>query len=564
MLAPLPWLSVHAQELARRPHYELVWLVVPGALLIGWNALRQPVLPGSETGRNPRRASVISAVGLLLLAVAVVFISPWLATVATLLNILALIDAIGGVLLIKRLLPAWAFLWLAIPPPRGPDERILLYLQGFATRWSSLVLDRLGVIHVVEGNVIELVNRKLFVEQACSGINSLFVLVMGTLFIAAWTRSRPLRAVVLVAASVVVVLTGNVIRIVVIAYSAARWHIDLSEGWPHTILGIIIYIGMLGLVFSTDRLISLLGMTVNQEVAAILAYRIKRWTWLLRQGATPENPVPTSTPLIVPAEPPVPTEPLTLHAGLSGVRSTLLGSWAFATVFGLLLAAQVYFLWQNKRDLLRTEHSIVEAFEPLAETDLPVELGRFRRVRFQTAHREATDQWGQNSKQWTYKAGALLASVSLDYTFLGWHELTDCYRTNGCKIGESVVLQDPQGSATSPSSASHSGRTEVRLVRPDGQFEYLVYGLADHNNRILDPPRTRGFVGAVLARLSNWTTPDNGLGIEVDLPSYQFQVLLVSEAPLSKSEVEEARQLYQQVRIAFLGARSPKRRGGVS
>ena len=289
VLAPLPWLSVHAQELARRPHYDLVWLVVPGALLIGWNALRQPVPPGLPTGRNARRASLISVVGLLLLVVAVVFISPWLATVATLLNILALIDAIGGTLLIKRLLPAWAFLWLSIPPPRGPDEKLLMFLQGFATHWSSQVLDRLGVLHVVEGNVISLVDRQLFVEQACSGINSLFTLVLGTLFIAAWTRSRPLRAVVLVAASVVVVLTGNIARIVIIAYTAARWQIDLSEGWPHTLLGIVLYIGMLGLVFSTDRLLSLLGMIVNQEIAAIVAYRIKRWTWLLRRGATPEN-----------------------------------------------------------------------------------------------------------------------------------------------------------------------------------------------------------------------------------------------------------------------------------
>ena len=192
-----------------------------------------------------------------------------------------------------------------------------------------------------------------------------------------------------------------------------------------------------------------------------------------------------------------------------------------------------------------------------------MELGRFRRIAFRTHHREATDLWGENSKSWTYKAGGLLAVVSLDYTFLGWHELTDCYQTNGCKIGESVVLQDPDGSATARSRASHSGRTEVRLVRPDGQFEYLVYGLADYDNRVLDPPRNRGFVGAVLARLSNWTTPDNGLGIEVELPSYQFQVLLVSDTPLGKSEVEEARQLYQQVRMAFL-ARGPKRHGGVS
>jgi exosortase len=562
VLAPLPWLTVHAQELARRPHYDLVWLVIPGALLIGWNALRQPVPPGSTTNRNPRRASMIAAVGLLLLTVAVVFISPWLATVATLLNILALIDAIGGLLLIKRLLPAWAFLWLSVPPPRGPDEKLLQALQTFATRWSSLVLDRLGVIHVVEGNVIELVNRKLFVEQACSGINSLFTLVLGTLFIAAWTRCRPIRAVVLVASAVVVVLAGNVIRIVLIAYMESRWHIDLSEGWPHQILGIVLYIGMLSLVFSTDRFLTLVGMMVNQEVAAVVAYRIKRWSWLVRQGKDAPIPRP-KTPELLPRKPVEATEPLTLQSGLDGVRATLLGSWSFATVFALLIAAQVYFLWQNKRDFLRSEDSIVRAFEPLGEGDLPPEIGRFRRVEFRTHQRESTDLWGENSKAWTYRAGGLLAVVSLDYTFLGWHELTECYRSNGCGIGEPSILQDPDPLAASRSRTSHSGRTEVRLTTPEGRFQYLIYGLADYDNRVLDPPRARGFVDKILARVGNWTTRDNGLGIEVELPSYQFQVLLVSETPIGKSEIEEVRQLYQQVRLAFL-SRGPKRHGGVS
>ena len=33
--------------------------------------------------------------------------------------------------------------------------QLLQLLQGLATEWSSAVLDRLGVVHLIEGNVIE-------------------------------------------------------------------------------------------------------------------------------------------------------------------------------------------------------------------------------------------------------------------------------------------------------------------------------------------------------------------------------------------------------------------------
>ena len=559
-LAPLPWLALHAQELSRRPHYQLYPLVIPGALALAWHALREPA-PNVPNGLNPRRSSGIALFGLCVLMVGVLFISPWLATVAALINLLAIIDAVGGWRLVRRLLPAWGFLCLALPPPRGPDEKLLLLLQSIATRWSSAVLDGLGVIHVMEGNIIEVVGRKLFVEQACSGINSLFTLVLGTLFIAAWTHSRLSRALLLVVASVGWVLVGNVLRIVTIAAVDSRWHIDLSSGWKHTALGMILFAMMLGLVFSTDRLIRIVVQLVGQEVASILAFPVRRWKWLSRAEEDRSGaPVPV-TGLAGDGIGKVPFATL-LRDGLHAVRTSWLGSWPFATVFAFVFCAQISFLWRNQRDFLRSEETVLKSFETLAEGDMPARIGPFQRARFETLHRKDDTSWGEYSKSWQYAMQGAAASVSLDYTFLGWHELTDCYRGNAWEIEGYDVRYGPEGNVAAGSSTER-GQAEVRLIHAAQGYGYLIYGLADYDSRPLAPPHAMGFVDRLVARLGNWSNPNNNLGVEAPLPTYQYQVFLQSQTPPTETEIREARLLFQKARDIFL-ARGPKRKGGTT
>ena len=140
--------------------------------------------------------------------------SQWLAAVG-------FVVAAGGVLaslddpaVRREWLPVWALLWFLIPPPLAWDEDLIVWLQSLASRGSSLVLDVFGVRHLMEGNVLVLPEHRLLVEEACSGIYSLFTLLTFTALFVVAVR-RPLRhAALLLASTVCWAWLMNIARVV--------------------------------------------------------------------------------------------------------------------------------------------------------------------------------------------------------------------------------------------------------------------------------------------------------------------------------------------------------------
>src|SRR5262249_15053610 len=153
---------------------------------------------------------------------------------------------------------AWLLLWLAVPPPLELDRDLILWLQGWTTRWSSAVLDALGVFHLTAGNVVEVDGQLLLVEGACSGVNSLVSVLACALFLMLLAERPPLRSLLLLAAAVGWVLAANVARVVGVAWLAARAGIDVSAGWRHEAFGLALFAVAVVLIVSTDGLLSFL------------------------------------------------------------------------------------------------------------------------------------------------------------------------------------------------------------------------------------------------------------------------------------------------------------------
>ncbi len=252
LAAHLPLLILHAQQIWMRPHYQFFPLVLLGAAVLAFLRLRDlgPLTPAPA----PRAWPLLGAAWILLAAAELLY-SSWLGTTAALAALAALLYALGGARLFRAALPAWLLLWLAVPPPFELDRQLILWLQSLTARWASAALDVVGVYHVMAGNVVEVGGRRLLVEEACSGVNSLFSTLACTLFYVFFVRRPPVRAVLLLAAAVGWVLAANVVRVAAIAFLAARWGIDLSEGWRHETLGAGLFVAVLGLVWSTDRLL---------------------------------------------------------------------------------------------------------------------------------------------------------------------------------------------------------------------------------------------------------------------------------------------------------------------
>ena len=241
--AHLPLLVLHVRQIWMRPHYQFIPLLPLGAAVLAFLGLRRlgPVAPAP-----PLRAALMLGAAWVVLAAAVLLYSSWLGAVAALAALAAALYAVGGARLFRALLPAWLLLCCAVPPPFELDRQLVLWLQSLTARWASAVLDFLGLYHVMAGNVVEVGGRRLFVEEACSGVNSLFSALACVLFFALLMRRRPLRIALLLTATVGWVLAANVARVAGIAYLLGRFGVDLTNGWRHEALGAGLFVAAPG------------------------------------------------------------------------------------------------------------------------------------------------------------------------------------------------------------------------------------------------------------------------------------------------------------------------------
>lgn len=62
-------------------------------------------------------------------------------------------------------------------------------------------------------------------------------------------------------------------------------------------------------------------------------------------------------------------------------------------------------------------------------------------VDFETQTRSSRSVWGENSLVWTLQSSdGLQVTLSVDYYFRKWHELTIYYRSSGWQLGDRMVL----------------------------------------------------------------------------------------------------------------------------
>jgi exosortase len=513
-LAHLALVAMQSRLSWEHPHYRFFPIAMLGAgLLVARDGRRLGRLePGPD-----RRAVPLLAVAWALLAVACLLGSPWLGSVAAMVAALAVADAIGGAPLLRAVLPAWVLLCLTIPPPLGLDEMLIARLQTAATSWSSRVLDLLGVFHAREGHVIRLADRRLLIEEACSGVHSLFAVLAGTTFLAIWARRSTGRTIALVVAAVGWVVLGNTLRIVAVTHLAARWQIDATTGWVHEALGVAVFALALGLTASTDALLSIFG-----DVRRLLRARERAMTMSL--DAIP----PASEPIIVS----IPTR-------LPDLRRTWLGSWRLAASYGVLLAVQPLLLRPLLEDYFLPGSVVASRLLALRADDLPASSGPFVREGFRTSRRDLMNNIGRFSQTWSYRWGRRAVAVSVDGPFLGWHDLSACYFGQGWTT--------PETSSAAEGEAPGGPFVTAGFVRPPDQRGDLFFILSDTQGRVLDPPGRGGLLGYVADRLTFWRTRR----------TYQVQVFVEGATPLTASERDQAEAFFREARSRLVPRLGP-------
>ncbi len=137
-------------------------------------------------------------------------------------------------------------------PPLMYDEKIINWLQAITTKVGSRLLNHFGFLHIRDGNILTFPGKRFLVEEACSGVQSLFtVLFLATLIVCGYRR-RLLHSVFVIAAAFGFAGIMNVLRICTISIAWSQSRIDLSSGWQHDTLGYIALAAAAFLVLSTD------------------------------------------------------------------------------------------------------------------------------------------------------------------------------------------------------------------------------------------------------------------------------------------------------------------------
>lgn len=521
LLAHVPLLVLHFWKLYEKlDEYGHAFLVPLAAYV-----LAKERLPG--LGKlQPGSTSILAILLGFALAVetfAVAVFSPWTGALGFLFCLLACTYGVGGRPLVLRLFPVWLFCWLILPLPFNLDQQLVTSLQTLTARWSSRMLDTLGVMHVLAGNTVELPGRKLEVEEACSGVHSLFACVSVTLFYVMWVRLPLIRGTLVLLSSVPWVMMANALRVVGVACLEKKG-IPASEGLLHTLLGVGVFVFTLTMVLSTDRLILFL-----------LPPRFDRFKMAPRI-AQHDEPGPTFLP---------------------SWSDTWLGSRASfpaALLYGVLAGGQIFMLALPPP---KAPPPVAPAtFSRLDANALPEKWGAWKRIAFDTKSRNNIE--AEYSRYWTYDSGFGRVYASVDYPFRDWHDLIVCYRVTGWSAAQPTLYTADEQAGTLP-------YVEVDLTQAPVSFGYLLFYLFDEHGQPMDQ-RPKGVLYSLRDRIlsvrKNWTSAGRKLAQgRQGQDCFQVQLFVEGYTPISEADRRQAqeffRMLCQEMRGKWLAQAGP-------
>lgn len=535
-MAPLT--ALYFRNLWSQPHYQFfpVLIAAVAALLVSrWKVERVTVTAApvdEETGyeQDPRSRSMLwprlrplVSLAIVGLGMAIEYaalrafpvITPWG-------GYLGLLVAGFGVAMYvgqgrpMSLVPAWALMALILMPPENADDQLITYLQQRTASFTSELLDLLGVDHIREGVMIEISSKKLFVEEACSGVQSLFSLLAVAAVLAVWYSRSLMHTALLVVAAVAGAGAVNVLRTVAIVYGLDKVGVDLLSEPRHSFLGFVVFLVALGWLICCDAFLTFLIRPIDVPDTQILDnVWVKLFNRLIagfRWGAEP-TPLVSRGPVIR----------LLCEGGL--VALAIGGGLLAVESSKAVMASQK----PGANPLLAPvdEGKILGTLNSLMEDSLPADFDGWRRVKFEPIERPESNAFGEHSKLWAYSTPFGLAQVSVDYPFRGWHDLRVCYE------GAGWISSESQASST---AGGHGivDVTQFSLQKFSGDSALVVFAAM---NEDLKPVPTREGSGATqtfVSRIEKAISATDNMDVIA-----QFQILVQSRRALTADELAE-------------------------
>jgi len=151
---------------------------------------------------------------------------------------------------------AFPFLLLAtmIPLPVMVYNSLAAPLQLMASDLAARMAQVLGVSVFRDGNIIQLAGVTLGVAEACSGLNSLSALIVGSLLLGYLLCSRTASRVVLFVAAIPLAIGVNILRVTGTAL-LADYNQEFAMGFYHSFSGWLVFVAGFGLLYLCARVL---------------------------------------------------------------------------------------------------------------------------------------------------------------------------------------------------------------------------------------------------------------------------------------------------------------------
>ena len=524
LIASLPLFAYYLYTLYRedRTHYQFVPLAL----------LSVVVLFKSRWDRILRRPSgwfawLLITLGLIAIASASYVFSPLMGAIAFVAFGAALLwssfDGDG-----KRLIGLALPLAMVVHLPLGLDHLLIVKLQQVTTKITAVLLDRLSVPHMTTGNVIGLVNRELFVAEACSGIQSVFTLLFIASFLVAYRKYPLWFAPPLWLAALVMAVLGNSLRVTIVALASVWMEKDWTAGVSHELVGYASLGIATLLLLAFDQFLQAMFHPIRRtdwfNPAASKNSLVKGWdkwiAWLDPSVAISDKLAPAyagggsgsysrnadrgdvargvnlaAPPLAEIASPqPVSAKVKMLLTG--GIAmAALLTAWLSYRIVGDVRARMV-------RVTLTAEEQPL--FNPPGET-ISGMLGNLPVTKYELVRDAATSKVGLPADIWTVGNDRVSGQFLLSQPYPEWHDLCICYQVRDWELVDSDILRAAPGQQPVPNAPSGIG---FARFRKDGQRNgYLWVSAITYDGKPVEPPPPMASATPLARRLGEYVEP---------------------------------------------------------
>lgn len=447
-------------------------------------------------------------------------ISPFLAQFAHVMFLFAWAVGRFGNLSILRVSGISGLVVVTVPPPFGLDKSMVTGLQSLSSTICSQLIDVTGILQLQRGNIIEIASKPLFVEEACSGVDSQYALmaVAGTLLLLART-GFVVSAITILTVPIWAIL-GNLLRIYSIVLGLEFLSLDLSEGTKHTILGLCSF-----------------------SVAAYAHWSNVQFLNYVQDRFFAKN----TKALTIADSPSVETSSMATSngsIGLSRLNSRLL---LVALIPMVLFMPMGILGWYNHFLIKLPTISQAIADRMPGEQDLPRDFESAVRVRYSTSSRSERNALGQHSHSWNYSSTGIQSTISFDFPFRGFHPLWECYTNSGwTRTAVNEIRTELNGEPTKWRFF------EVLFTNKEGEYGCLHFCFFDENANVYNYDGEVDIVQPNRLAVNFWEAVRKPIR-DLDSPLlFQVQAFCSSRYPISEEQKAMQQRLFRMARVQLM------------